>query len=96
MKELVNVFEGQFECLGENTEKYKTFYVSIEKETRLVVKDSNDDTITIFTRQNLLRVQDLWQVHYLILSIILQKEFTKLNVNADLGIKAFQTRIMKS
>ena len=25
IKELANVFEGQFECLGENTESYKTF-----------------------------------------------------------------------
>ena len=26
-------FEGQFECLGENTEKYKKFSVPIKKET---------------------------------------------------------------
>ena len=26
IKELANEFEGQFECLGENKEKYKTFY----------------------------------------------------------------------
>ena len=25
IKELANAFEGKFECLGENTEKYKTF-----------------------------------------------------------------------
>ena len=25
MKELVKEFEGEFECLGENTGKYKTF-----------------------------------------------------------------------
>ena len=25
IKELANEFEGQFECLGENSEKYKTF-----------------------------------------------------------------------
>ena len=31
IKELANEFEGQFECLGENTEKYKTFSVPIEK-----------------------------------------------------------------
>ena len=25
IKELANKFDGQFECLGENKEKYKTF-----------------------------------------------------------------------
>ena len=33
VKELSNEFEGQFECLGENTEKYKTFSVPIEKRS---------------------------------------------------------------
>ena len=31
IKELANEFEGQFECLGENTNKYKTYSVPIEK-----------------------------------------------------------------
>ena len=28
----MNKFEGNFECLGENTEKYRTFSVSIKKK----------------------------------------------------------------
>ena len=32
IKELAKEFEGQFECNGENSEKYKTFSVPIEKE----------------------------------------------------------------
>ena len=32
IKQLAEEFEGQFECLGENTEKYITFSVSIKKE----------------------------------------------------------------
>ena len=32
IKELAEEFEGQFECLGENTEKYITFLVPIKKE----------------------------------------------------------------
>ena len=32
IKELAKEFEGQFECLGENTEKYITFSVLINKE----------------------------------------------------------------
>ena len=41
IKELENEFEGQFECLGENTEKYKTFSVPIEKEVTNIDKDGN-------------------------------------------------------
>ena len=32
IRELVKEFEGNFECLGENTEKYITFSVPIKKE----------------------------------------------------------------
>ena len=32
-KELASEFKGNFECLGENTEKYITFSVSIKKKT---------------------------------------------------------------
>ena len=32
IKELAEEFEGLFECLGENTEKYITFSVPIKKE----------------------------------------------------------------
>ena len=32
IKKLAKEFEGQFECLGENTEKYITFSVPIKKE----------------------------------------------------------------
>ena len=46
MKELANEFKGQLECLGENTEKYKTFSVSTEKEIRKVDKDGNEDITT--------------------------------------------------
>ena len=32
IKELVKEFDGDFECLGENTEKYITFSVPIKKK----------------------------------------------------------------
>ena len=32
IKELVKEFDGNFECLGENTEKYITFSVPIKKK----------------------------------------------------------------
>ena len=47
IKELVNEFEGQFEYLGKNTEKYKKFSVPIEKEIRKADKDYNEDIINI-------------------------------------------------
>ena len=47
IKELVNKFEGQFECLGESTEKYKAFSVPIEKEVIKIDKDGNKSVTTI-------------------------------------------------
>ena len=32
IKELAKAFQGQFECLGENTEEYITYSVTINKE----------------------------------------------------------------
>ena len=39
-------FEGQFECLRENTEKYKKFSVPIEKEVTNTDKDGNESVAT--------------------------------------------------
>ena len=37
----------KFECLGENTEKWKTFSVSIEKQVTKIGKDGNENVVTI-------------------------------------------------
>ena len=42
IKELAEEFEGEFECLGENTEKYITFSVPIKKESTKKDKNGND------------------------------------------------------
>ena len=42
IKELANEFEGQFECLEENKEKYKTFSVLIKKKITKIDKDGNE------------------------------------------------------
>ena len=42
IKELAEEFEGEFECLGENTEKYITFSVPIKKEITKKDKNEND------------------------------------------------------
>ena len=47
IKELANEFEGETECLGKNTEKYKTFFVPAEKEVAKIDKDGNESVVTI-------------------------------------------------
>ena len=47
IKELAKGFEGEFECFGENTEKYKTFSIPIEKEVTNIDKDGNESVVTI-------------------------------------------------
>ena len=47
IKELAKEFEGEFECLGENTEKYITFSVSIKKEIKKIDQDGNDKIMEI-------------------------------------------------
>ena len=46
IKELAEEFEGEFECLGENTKKYITFSVPIKKENK-IDKDGNDKFMKI-------------------------------------------------
>ena len=61
IKELTNEFNGKFECLGENTEKHKTFSVSIEKEVIKIDKNGNESVLdTCYKKKKLLILQDLW------------------------------------
>ena len=50
IKELANEFDGQFECLKGNTEKYKTFFVPLEKEVKKIDKDGNKSVATVSTK----------------------------------------------
>ena len=47
IKKLGEEFEGEFECLGENTKKYNTFSVPIKKETIKRDKDGSDEVVEI-------------------------------------------------
>ena len=47
IKELAEEFERQFECLGENTEKYVTLSVPIKKQITKIDKDGNDKIVDI-------------------------------------------------
>ena len=57
IKELAEEFKKQFTCLGENTEKYITFAVPIEKYVTRI--DKNGAEITKIISYNLLIAHDL-------------------------------------
>ena len=48
IKELANMCEEKFECIGENTEKYKNFFILIKKEVTNTDKDRNESIVTIY------------------------------------------------
>ena len=70
IKQLAKEFDGQFECLGENTEKHITFSVPIKKEL------DNDKAITY--RLKFIDSFIFMSTHYQILFII-YLNFTKKN-----------------
>ena len=47
VKELTHEFEKQFECLGENIDKCKTFFIPIEKKVTKIDQDDNESVVTI-------------------------------------------------
>ena len=47
IKGLAEEFEGQYECLGENTEKYITFSVPVKKQITKIDKDGNEKIVNI-------------------------------------------------
>ena len=67
IKELAEEFKGEFECLGENTEKYISFSVPIKKE------HDKDKTITY---------RDSCLVNYQILLITCLKLIIKIEKHA--------------
>ena len=79
IKELTEEPEGEFEYLGENTEKYITFSVPIKKETIKRDKDGNDEVVETLLIGSLIG-SDLCQHHYQTLFIIYQKEFITISV----------------
>ena len=53
IKELAEEFQGQFECFGENTEKYITFSVPIKKKVTKIDKNGNDKIVNISYKINI-------------------------------------------
>ena len=60
IKELAEQFEGQFTCLGEDTEKYIIFSVPIETEVTSLIKKEKKLQKPYLTDCNLWTAQDLW------------------------------------
>ena len=69
IKELAEEFKEQFTCLEENTEKYITSTVPMEKEVTGIYKNREELQKIYLTYCNLLIAEDLWKAHYQILSI---------------------------
>ena len=82
IKKLVKEFEGEFECLGENTEKYITFSVPLKKEGdgKIIYKlkfiDSYRFMKTSLSSLNLSGVYDKECIKF--------KERKKISVNCEL------------
>ena len=43
----IPIVEGKFECFGENTEKYRTFYIPIKRVVTKIDKDDDESVVTI-------------------------------------------------
>ena len=92
IKELAEEFKKQFTCLGENTEKYITFTVPIEKEVTRIGKNGKEITFIYYTYIlhfifYQLSAQNLWQGRYQMLLKIYLKNFIKLKVNLKKATK---------
>ena len=70
IKELANEFEGKFECLGKNTEKYKTFSVPIEIQVTEIDKDGNEIAATLSYKITFINSERFLAFYYQILLII--------------------------
>ena len=80
IKELANEFKGNFECLGENTEKSKTFSVPIEQEVTEPYKDCNESVVTMSYKIKFIDIAKFMVTSSNLVGNITQKEFTELNI----------------
>ena len=80
-------FEGQSTSLEENTKKYITFSVPVEKKVTRIDKNGKKLQKLYLKDYDLFTAQDLREAHYQILSIIFMKLLIKWNVNTDTMIK---------
>ena len=107
--ELANTFVGQFEYLGENTKKYKTFSIPIEKEVpnidKVVMKVLSLNIVSAkFMTSSLSNLVDnvaegICKIKCKDCDRFLEHESVKDNLikyNAYLAIKVIQSSLMKN
>ena len=95
IKELAEEFEGEHECLGENTEKYITFSVPIKKEIRKKDKDGNDKIIKISYKIKFIDSLRFMSTSLSKLVDIYQKGFIAINVQiVNYILIIFQSKII--
>ena len=87
IKELAEEFKKGFTCLVENTEKYITFTVPVEKEVTRINKNGEEVTKNISYISQFIDSARFMASSSSIFSIIFLKEFIELNVNLDTKIK---------
>ena len=96
IKELAEEFEKQVTCSGENTKKYITFAVPVEKKVIKIYKNGEErqkpyPTVLIQYTTRYLTIYQQRKIYGKIsiksLLTILLKEFIKLNVNTETMIK---------
>ena len=78
IKQVAKEFEVEFNSLGDNTKKYKTFSVPVTKKVKRVDENGRETIKPYPLDYNLLIVQDLREAHCQMLLIIVLKEFVKL------------------
>ena len=110
IKELASEFEGKFECLGENTERYS---VPIEKEVTEIDKDGNKTLETISYKIKFIDSARFMATSLSNLADNLTEEIHKIkckdcdyfleygkvkdkNINVYLVIKIIQTKLLKN
>ena len=79
IKKLAEEFEGEFECLGENTEKYITFQYQSKRKLQKKIRMAMIKLQKYHTKQSLFLVLDLCQGHYQTLLIIYLKDFVAIS-----------------
>ena len=80
IKELENEFEGQLERPGESKEECKSFSVPIKKKITKIDKDGNKSFVNISYKIKFTDSARFMKSSLIIMLIISQKEFIKLNV----------------
>ena len=84
IRELANEFEGQFECIGENKVKCKTFSDPMKKEILKTDKDGNEIVDTISYKIKFIDSARFMASSLSNLIDNLRKEFIKLNVKVEI------------